>query len=392
MKPLLFRDIATKSIPVPPVTGLNNNNRPYANFYDDSRTFRDRTNSIKRRRRDGQEELLDAVFDLTNDFPPVVHPDRPAVDVASIKTVLVEATAMAEGLRPVLGRDDVSQDSKAIVSMLLTLVGLVSTVVEKGIEPISAVVVGNGATTSRSFANAARRLANPIPVPLKPVPGKKELVEALKRAENESVLFGANLGNMEIAHRGTLNAAFTADLRRRTVEAVDGQPGAVLEESLRVVDDALSCVENIEFLGQKSKPYKPPGDGVESNFCSVPIRLTFSDRETRMHFERTIRTNTGLKASQSLPPVLRSQMAAFRKALEARYEGDMIMTRPDSIRLEFTAYRREGGVGKWISLPEVYQIPPQCMLPGYVAPDTIELPMAAGVVAGAEGGDAMAVG
>jgi len=85
-------------------------------------------------------------------------------------------------------------------------------------------------------------------------------------------------------------------------------------------------------------------------------------------------------------------MAAFRKALEARYEGDMIMTRPDSIRLEFIAYRREGGVGKWLSLPEVYQIPPQCMLPGYVAPDTIELPMAAGMVAGAEGGDGMAVG
>jgi hypothetical protein len=266
-------------------------------------------------------------------------------------------------------------------------------VVEKGIEPISAVVVGSGATTSRSFANAARKLANPIPVPQKPVPGKKELVESLKRAENESVLFGANLGNVEVAHRGTLNAAFTADLRRRTVEAVDGQPSAVLDESLRVVEDALSCVENIEFLGQKSKRYTLPGNGGEGNFCSVPIRLTFSDRETRMHFERTIRTNTGLKASQSLPPVLRSQMAAFRKALEARYEGDMIMTRPDSSRLEFIAYRREGGVGKWLSLPEVYQIPPQCMLPGFVAPDTIELPpMAAGVVAGAEGGEGMAVG
>ena len=392
MKPLLFRDIAARSIPIPPVTGLNSNNRPYANFYDDSRTFRDRTNSTKRRRRDGQDELLDAVFDLTNDFPPVVQPDRPAVDVAAIKTILVEATTMAENLRPLLDREEISQDSKSIVNMMLTLVGLVSTVVEKGIEPISAVVVGNGATTSRSFANAARRLANPPPVSLKPIPGKKELGEALKRAENESVLFGANLGSVEIAHRGTLNAAFTADLRRRTVEAADGQPTAVLDESLRVVEDALSCVENIEFLGQKSKPYKLPGDGGLSTFCSVPIRLTFSDRETRMHFERTVRANTGLKASQSLPPVLRSQMAAFRKALEARYEGDMIMTRPDSINLEFIAFRRGGGVGKWEQLPETFSIPPHCMLPGYQAPESIVLPPLGDGLEGAHGGDGMAVG
>jgi len=392
MKPLLFRDIIAKSIPVPPVTGLNSNNRPYANSYDDSRTFRDRTNSIKRRRRDGQDDLLDAVYDLTNDFPPVAPPDRPAVDVASIKTVLVEATSMAERLRPMMDREEVSQDSKAIVSMLLTLVGLVGTMVEKGIEPISAVMVGSGATTSRSFANAARRLANPVHVPPKIVPGKKELADALKRSETESVIFGSNLGNVEVAHRGTLNAAFTADLRRRTVEAADGQPSAVLDESLRVVEDALSCVENVEFLGQKSKPYKLPGEGGMSNYCSVPIRLTFCDKESRMHFERTVRTNTGLKVSQSLPPVLRSQMAAFRKALEARYVGDMIMTRPDSTRLEFIAFRREGGAGKWESLPETYPIPPQCMLHGFVAPEAIELPPVDDVPDGAHGGGDMAVG
>ena len=110
MKPLLFRDIAARSIPIPPVTSLNSNNWPYANFYDESRTFHDRINSTKRRRRDGLDDLFDAVFDLTNDFPPVVHPDQPAVDVASIKTILVEATAMVEHLKPLLGREEILQD------------------------------------------------------------------------------------------------------------------------------------------------------------------------------------------------------------------------------------------------------------------------------------------
>jgi len=211
-----------------------------ANYYDESRTFRNRTHSIKRPRRDGQDDLLDAVFDLTNDFPPIVQPDRPAVDVASIKGILVEATAMAESLKPVLEREDLPADSRAIVSMLVTLVNLVGAVVEKGIEPISAAVVGSGATTSRGFASAARRLANPPPSVPVPAPGRRELVEALKRSETESVLFGANLGSSAVAHRASLNASFTADLRRRTEAVAAEHPGAVVEESLRVVEDALS--------------------------------------------------------------------------------------------------------------------------------------------------------
>ena len=378
-------------MPVPPVTGTNNNSRPVANLYDDSRTFRDRTYSNKRRRRDGQDELLDAVFDLTNDFPPVAPPDRPAVDVASIKTVLVEATAMAENLKPLLGREDVSTDSKAIVSMLVTLVNLVGTVVEKGIEPISSIVVGVNATSSRSFAMAARKIANPPQLPPKNVPGKKELVEALNKSELESVLFGANLGGSAVAHRGTLNAAFTADLKRRTVAGADGQPGAVVDESLRVVEDALSCVDNVDFLGLRSQTYKVPGSEAESDFCSMPIRLSFPDKDSRLNFERTIRTNTGLKVSQSLPPMIRNQMAAFRRALESRYIGDMIMARPDPRSLEFIAFRREGGVGKWLPLRESFPIPPEIMLSGYKVSE-VTLPDGAGLAEGAEGGDGMAVG
>ena len=392
MKPLLFRDLAQRNItvPVPPVTGYNNNNRPVANYYDDSRTFRNRTHSMKRPRTDGQDELLDAVFDLTNDFPPVAAPERPAVDVASIKSILVEATSMAESLKPILDREDLPVDSRTIVNMLLTLVNLVGAVVEKGVEPISTTVIGGGTATSRGFANAARRLANPSTVPPASAPGRRELVDALKRSETEAVLFSADLGESAMAHRGSLNAAFTADLRRRTEAVAREHPGAVLGESLRVVEDALSCVENVEFLGQRSQPYKVPGEAAAANFCSLPIKLTFSDRDSRLNFERTIRDNTGLKVSQSLPPAVRKQMAAFRRALEDRYREDLIMTRPDHRTLEFVAYRKEGKVGKWIPLVERFQIPYNILLPAYKPVETVTLPEVT-VENGGAGGE-MAVG
>ena len=171
MRPLTFRDILPRTFVTPPVTGVRGNNGPYANFYDGSGTFRDRSGSQKRRRRDGQDELLDAVYDLTKDFPPVTPPERPALDVASIKSHLVEATAMAEGLKPLLDNEVETclspQETRLLIRSFLKMVTVVEAVVEKGIEPISTAVVGvSGNPSGRGFAAAARRLNNqPVPPP-----------------------------------------------------------------------------------------------------------------------------------------------------------------------------------------------------------------------------------
>lgn len=377
MKPLSFRDIAPRNVNVPPVTGVRNSLAPHANAFDSSGTFRDRSGSQKRRRRDGQDELLDTVYDLTNDFPPASQPEKPTIDVAAIKHLLVEAASQVEGLQPLLEKEDSSPEAKAIFSVFRTFVNLVGAVVEKGVEPISTAVVGvSGNPAGRGFAAAARRLATQAPQP--PEPGKKELLDALKKAETESVLFGANLGNAASAHRGTLNANFTADLRNRTLEKNAGQPKPVLDESLRLVEDALSCVDNLEFLGQRSKAYTLPG-GKESNYCSMPIKLTFGDKDARVNFERTVRSSTGLRVSQSLPQEIRNHMAAFRKALEGRYEDHIIMVRPDPKSLSYVALKKIDGEEQWTTCFESLPIPPGIMLPNFkAAPVILPPPMDSG--------------
>jgi len=375
MKPLLFRDIL--SVTIPPVTGVHGNNRPYANSFDQTRVFRDRVGSgAKRTRRDGQDELLDAVYDLTRDFPALTAPDRPVLDVAAIKTVLVEATTMVEGLRPVLEREDASNDSKAIVKMLQTLVHLVGVVVEKGMEPLSVAVAGvSGTQTGRGFAQAARRLANPPPsAPKPPPPGKRELVEALDRSDKEAVLFGANLGEVGMAHRGTLNANLTADLQRKVVSKAEGKPEAQAREALRIVEDALSCVENVEFMGQRSQPYINQREGATGEFCSMPVKLSFLDRDSRINFERSVREHTGLRAIQSLPKPIREEMGVFRKAMEERYPGMIIMTRPNARTLEFTASMKNDGEKKWSDCAETHPIPMGIMLHGFVKSGRVVLP------------------
>jgi len=376
MKPLLFRDMLPVNL-IPPVTGVNGNNRPYANSFDRSRVFRDRVGSgAKRPRNDGQDQLLDAVYDLTRDYPALTPPDRPALDVAAIKTVLVEATTMVDGLRPILEKEDAPNDAKAIVKMLQTLVSLVGAVVEKGVEPLSAAVIGvSGQPSGRGYASAARRLANPPAAPPPPPkPGKRELIDALERADKESVMFGANLGAAGLAHRGSLNANLTADLQRRVVGRGDGKPEQVVQESLRIVEDALSCVENLDFMGPRSQPYVNQREGATGSFCSMPVRLTFLDRDSRINFERSIREHTGLRAVQSLPKSVRDEMAVFRKAMETRYPGKIIMTRPNVRSLKFTAFMKEDGDKKWDECMETHDIPLGIMLPGFVKSERVVLP------------------
>jgi hypothetical protein len=99
----------------------------------------------------------------------------------------------------------------------------------------------------------------------------------------------------------------------------------------------------------------------------MPVKFTFPDRDSRINFERTVRESTGLHVSQSLPQSIRDHMAAFRKALEGRYEGQIVLVRPDSRNLQLVALRKADGAGRWTQCAEVLPIPVGIMLPNHRA-------------------------
>ena len=83
---------------IPPITGVNNSLAPVANMFDPSGNFRSRTSSYKRRRgEDGG--LLDNVFDLSREFPPLRNPAPLALDTSSIKSLLVLAAKTESDLK-----------------------------------------------------------------------------------------------------------------------------------------------------------------------------------------------------------------------------------------------------------------------------------------------------
>jgi hypothetical protein len=150
----------------------------------------------------------------------------------------------------------------------------------------------------------------------------------------------------------------------------------------------------MDFVGQSSErkiDKRDPANPITLPYCTMPVKLDFPDRNTRIHFERTLRKHCGMKAAMSLPFQIRKYQGLFYKAMKARYPDRIVMVRPDTPSLSFVAFvKNEGGSG-WTRCQETVPIPKGIMLPSYVFPNRVDLPAVVGDEMGVGDDDALLV-
>ena len=335
---------------VPPVTGTGGLAASVtANLFDFSGQFRNRLPSgTKRLRPDNwgsrEEEDLHARFDLTRSFPPLVVPPPPKIDLPAIKSLMVEAAKSAAETKNLLAGKNTSAPNKLLAGSVMALYGVVEALLEQALFPL---------VEHYRTPPAATQVATPPPAD----PAEtRELREALERADKTSIIFGANLGEAAIANRGALAHNLNVGIRNSTISRA-GADVAVAAESVRVVSDAMSLVKNAEFLGGSSKIHSTR-DGKLSGFYSMPVKVEFENKGARIHFERTLREKCDIRPSISLPTGIRNAQAAFHNELKQKYEGYIIMTRPDTPSLSFIAFAKKDGEKGWTKLDDVRPIDP----------------------------------
>jgi hypothetical protein len=361
---------------IPPVTGIGGSLAPVANSYDTSGNFsgRPREGSFSKKRRIDE---IDRVFDLSAPYPPVTPPGKLSADLGEIKTLLVAATAASEEAGPLLENPDLDPKLKVFGNLGMALLGVVSAIVEHGMIPLLG-GPGSGASGSGSSLQGTARMG-PVPPP-KTAAGIKELKASLEKADTESILFDANLGNYSMGNRNGLNTNFSIGIRNAAIETANAKssdPG----EAVRAMNDALECVTELDFIGLKSEKTKskdPETKAAKEHF-TMPIKLKFEDRNTRLHFERTIKANCGLRAVMSLPKPIREEQALFVRALKDRYPDEIVTARPDSASLHFIAFKKKHNEKKWTKCSETVPIPHGIMLPDYKVRTAVVLPPAVAV-------------
>jgi hypothetical protein len=207
-------------------------------------------------------------------------------------------------------------------------------------------------------------------------PGTAELKAALTSAEKSAVVFDVDLGRSPVANRAALNGAFAAGLKAATMKTAENT-GEDANECIRVVNDALSCADNVEFTGQTTTrkiDKRDPENPKTLDFCTMPVKLDFPDRNTRIHFEKTLRKHCGIKATISLPFQIRKFQSLYLDALRDRYKGRVITARPDTSTMSMVAFmKNEGGRG-WSRCRETVPIPRGIMLPGSTIQNRVDLP------------------
>jgi hypothetical protein len=272
----------------------------------------------------------------------------------------------------------VPDDVRDLTGLSIALLDLVNVVVEEGLLPVLSYPPTASFASVAAAPNSGTASINTNSRPRAEL-GTAELKAALALAEKTAIVFDADLGQSPVANRATLNGAFAAGLKAATMK-VASESGSDANEKIRIVNDALSCAENLEFVGQTTARKinkRDPANPVVSPFCTMPVKLDFPDKSTRIHFEKTLRKHCGIKASMSLPFQIRQNQSLFLKAMRERHVGRVVTARPDTSSLSFIAFMKEEGGNGWSRCRESVPIPRGIMLPGYGIPNRVDLPMVA---------------
>jgi hypothetical protein len=180
-----------------------------------------------------------------------------------------------------------------------------------------------------------------------------------------------------MGNRSGLASALSEGIRKIAINTA-GENGTDPAEAIRSMDDALGCVSEMDFIGIRSEKAKPrpgaPPSTPEKKYCTMPIKFKFEDRNTRLHFERTVKNCCNMRAVMSLPKPIRDEQTAFVKALRDRYPGKIITARPDLATLHFVAFFKGDKEKRWEKCSESIAIPTNIMLPEYKPRKEIILP------------------
>jgi hypothetical protein len=313
-------------------------------------------------------------FDISREASLPSLPNVSKLDVGKIRGLMVKANEMAAAIRSRVAADSVPDGVRELAGFSISLLDLMNAVVEEGIIPMAS-------PPAASFASVVSASAA-LPTASRPrtEPGTAELKAALTSAEKSAVVFDVDLGRSPVANRAALNGAFAAGLKAATMKTAENT-GEDANECIRIVNDALSCADNLEFTGQTTTrkiDKRDPENPKTLDFCTMPVKLDFPDRNTRIHFEKTLRKHCGIKATISLPFQIRKFQSLYLDALRDRYKGRVITARPDTSTMSMVAFmKNEGGRG-WSRCRESVLIPRGIMLPGSTIPNRVDLPEVAG--------------
>ena len=256
--------------------------------------------------------------------------------------------------------------TNSLQGKLLTNIALVS--VDKSVS--SAPVVNTGAISKRLRSDTAAhfrapsqvRTANSQPAasstpPVDPV--IKKFKDAVREAEKSTLVFNLNMGKVPIMNQQTISSKATSALTEMAA-ATEGKSGRIpSNESVAAIDDVLSVVTGMSFYGKATKTYRNPRDTVNSgSFCTVPVKYSFKDKDTRIRAEMVLRDTCKVNCSTPYPIILRETIRQVVNFVKKDYPDNMVRVNVDLSNLGLRVARKPPGSGQyWKDYKHILPLP-----------------------------------
>ena len=188
--------------------------------------------------------------------------------------------------------------------------------------------------------------------------------KVLREAERRTTIYDLDLGPTPTLNKETISRKVTVALHEK------GKAGShdwALQDAADMIDDALSCSQ-LEFLGSGTRKFynkMNAADKRNGKWCTVPVRMDFKNKETRIQVENTLRSICKVNCSTPYPRALRAMIKDTIQKGKQLKDGCYIRTKVDIDNLTLSASARTPS--GWLNL-DLDQAIPLDILDKYTSP------------------------
>jgi len=202
-------------------------------------------------------------------------------------------------------------------------------------------------------AEGGRR--SPIsPPPTEAEVKKRKFVSAVREAEKSILVFKLNLGQVPIMNTSTISRKVTEDITAKAALVEERPNGRPSEDTVAMLEDTLSMVKGMDFFGKVTKLYKNIGNDKDldnSKFCTLPVKMSFKDKDAKARAETVLRSACKLQCSTPYPLKLRQVIKQILGEQKLAHPKDFVQVRVDAENLSLKVSRKSEG--KWFNNVEI---------------------------------------
>jgi len=190
-------------------------------------------------------------------------------------------------------------------------------------------------------------------------PTVKKFREAVKEAEKATLIFNLNMGKVPIMNKNSMSTKATVALTEMAA-ATEGKSSSIPSaDAVASIDDVLSMVKGMTFFGKATKSYSNGKDPLSGSFCTVPVKYSFQNKDTRIRAETTLREKCKVNCSTPYPIILRETIRQSVAHIKAQFPDNHVRVNVDTANLGLKISRRPPNCPVWKDYKHPVPLPPE---------------------------------